>query len=178
MRCPRLRAVTTASTLATLTVPYGYPSRGSVNDHRWASIHSSPPWEDLDAPMMVSNEFGAGRAIYSPLGIEGSSGDAESRLFIAAVRSLLWSSFFRRRDASGGVDVGLRSIGARSLDDQFAQLSGRASGRFRYRRDFRSAHPVAAKSLRSLFRYRTIDLWIYRAVRMAWLRRKLSRFAC
>ena len=86
---PRLRAVTTATKLATLTVPYEYPSRGSVNDHRWASVHSSPPWEDLDIPMMVSNEFGAGRAIYSSASIEVGSGDAESRLFIATVRSLL-----------------------------------------------------------------------------------------
>ncbi len=86
---PRLRAVTNATKLATLTVPYGYPSRGSVNDHRWASIHSSPPWEDLGLPMMVSNQFGAGRAIYSPADIEAIIGDAESRLFIAAVQLLL-----------------------------------------------------------------------------------------
>ena len=85
----RLRDVTTGTKLATLTVPYGYPSRGSVQDHRWASIHSSPPWEDLDLPMMVSNEFGAGRAIYSSGSIESVNGDAESRLFIATVRSLL-----------------------------------------------------------------------------------------
>src|SRR5579872_282082 len=111
---PRLRAATTGTTLATLTLPYGYPSRGSVNDHRWASIHSSPPWEDLGVPMMVSNEFGKGRAIYSPLSIEGSSGDAESRLFIASTRSLLdggasfsaethpavWMSVFDQEDRS------------------------------------------------------------------------------
>jgi hypothetical protein len=58
---PRLRADFRGHALATLNVPFGYPARGTVNDRKWASIHSSPPWTDLDAPMIVENSFGAGR---------------------------------------------------------------------------------------------------------------------
>ncbi|HEY6394942.1 MAG TPA: alpha-amylase family protein, partial [Candidatus Binataceae bacterium] len=35
---PHLKSAAAAKSLATLTVPFGYPARGSVNDHRWASI--------------------------------------------------------------------------------------------------------------------------------------------
>jgi len=86
---PRLRARPAAKILASLTVPYGYPARGSVSDHRWASIHSSPPWEDLDFPMVVLNEYGAGRAVYSAAAIETVDADAHANLFVGLVRMLL-----------------------------------------------------------------------------------------
>ena len=85
---PRLRAGA-GKILATLALPYGYPSRGSVNDHKWASIHSSPPWEEVAAPTIVSNQFGNGRAIYSAVAIEGIEGDAERALFTGLVTSML-----------------------------------------------------------------------------------------
>ena len=89
---PRLRNGS-GRALATLTIPYGYPSRGSVNDHQWASIHSSPPWEDLTVPAIVSNEFGVGRAIYSAASIEAIDGEAETALFVGLIGSLLDGRF-------------------------------------------------------------------------------------
>jgi hypothetical protein len=89
---PRLRSGS-GRALATLTLPYGYPSRGSVNDHQWASIHSSPPWEQLSVPTIVTNEFGAGRAIYSAASIEAIDGEAETALFVGLVGSLLDGRF-------------------------------------------------------------------------------------
>ncbi len=86
---PRLRVRPAGVTLFSLAVPYGYPARGSVSDHRWASIHSSPPWEDLDHPMVVLNEYGAGRAVYSAAAIEAVDADAQANLFVAMVRMLL-----------------------------------------------------------------------------------------
>src|SRR5690606_33286539 len=47
--------------LATLALPYGYPSEGSVAGKDWASIHSSPPWQQVDAPTIVEHTFGKGR---------------------------------------------------------------------------------------------------------------------
>jgi len=89
---PRLRRGS-GQTLATLTLPYGYPSRGSVNDRKWASIHSSPPWEETNIPMVVSNNFGAGRAIYSVASIEASDGSAETNWFVRLIGTLLDDRF-------------------------------------------------------------------------------------
>jgi hypothetical protein len=110
---PRLMAAS-GRVLATLTVPYGYPSRGSVLDHQWASIHSSPPWQDLDAPMIVRNDFGKGRAVYSAAGIESLEGAAAEHTFLGLIRMLLddrqsfsaethpsvWMSAFDQNDRS------------------------------------------------------------------------------
>ncbi|HEY6395094.1 MAG TPA: hypothetical protein VIX12_06715, partial [Candidatus Binataceae bacterium] len=52
-------------------------------------IHSSPPWQDLDVPMMTINEYGTGRAVYSAVPIESANGESEARLFVEIVRSLL-----------------------------------------------------------------------------------------
>ncbi len=86
---PRLRANPGGRALATLTVPYGYPSRGSVLDHRWASIHSSPPWQDIEAPMVVLNDFGSGRSVYSTCGIESLEGEAAERTFLGLIGLLI-----------------------------------------------------------------------------------------
>jgi hypothetical protein len=89
-RCgvPRVRA-TTASALATVTLPYGYPARGNVLDRQWASIHSSPPWLDTGAAAIVTNSFGAGRAIYSIDDIESTDAWANENVFVWMVNSLL-----------------------------------------------------------------------------------------
>ncbi len=89
---PRLRSGL-GRVLATLTLPYGYPSRGSVNDHQWASIHSSPPWEQLALPTIIVNEFGSGRAIYSAASIEAIDGEAARALFVGLVSALLDGTF-------------------------------------------------------------------------------------
>jgi len=108
---PRLRSGS-GRALATLTLPYGYPSRGSVNDHQWASIHSSPPWDEVTVATIVTNEFGSGRAIYSAASIEAIDSEAETALFVGLIGSLLdrrfshgavahpsvWMTVFDQRD--------------------------------------------------------------------------------
>jgi len=83
-----------------------------VLDHQWASIHSSPPWNDLDVPTIVRNEFGAGRAVYSAAGIESLEGEAAAKTLVGLVMELLddrisftatthpsvWMSVFDQRD--------------------------------------------------------------------------------
>jgi hypothetical protein len=84
----------TGDALATLTLPYGYPSGGSVLDHKWSSIHSSPPWEDTEIPVVVRNSFGEGFCVYSAFEIESVDADVNARLFAGFVRSLLGSPSF------------------------------------------------------------------------------------
>lgn len=88
---PRLRAGD-GQALAKLTVPYGYPNPGTVKDHHFASIHSSPPWEDLEHPVLVRN----GNVIYSASDIESVDAEANESLFVHLIRSLLgepsWSA--------------------------------------------------------------------------------------
>jgi hypothetical protein len=84
----RLRAQG-ATTLATLTLPYGHPKPGRVDDGDWASIHSSPPWEETGEPAIVSSEFGRGRCIYSSADFETLEHEPAQRLFATLVRDLL-----------------------------------------------------------------------------------------
>jgi hypothetical protein len=84
----RLRAEG-ATTLATLTLPYGHPKPGRVDDRDWASIHSSPPWEETGEPAIVSSEFGSGRCIYSSADLETLEHEPAQRLFATLVRDLL-----------------------------------------------------------------------------------------
>jgi len=111
---PRLKSNPRGRPLAMLTVPYGYPARGTVLDHQWASIHSSPPWQDLDSPAVVLNDFGKGRAVYSAVAIETVEGEAGERTLVGLIRMLLedrfsfsaqahpavWMSAFDQRDKS------------------------------------------------------------------------------
>jgi hypothetical protein len=85
----RLRAEPRADVLATLTLPYAHPRVGSFADRDWASIHSFPPFDDTDEPVIVDHGFGAGRAIYSCVEIERDERDANDRLFAALIEDLL-----------------------------------------------------------------------------------------
>lgn len=85
----RLRVDTEGRTLMKLTLPYGYPSRGSLDGRDWASIHSFPPWDHTDRPTVVENCCGAGRAIYSAADLEAGKSPAHDALFLALVTSLL-----------------------------------------------------------------------------------------
>jgi len=85
---PRVRR-TAASVLATRTLPYGYPAAGNVKDHRWASIHSAPPWERTEEPTIVVNDHGAGRVVYAVAAHEMVDAEADEALFVHLVRSLL-----------------------------------------------------------------------------------------
>lgn len=84
----RLRAGT-GTTLAAMTLPYGHPHPGTVSDTRWASIHSSPPWQETDRPLLVRNRFGQGEAIYSAFDIEAGASPEHDRLFLSLIRALL-----------------------------------------------------------------------------------------
>ena len=109
----RLRAGE-GETLAALTLPYGYPHLGTAADTNWASIHSSPPWEDTEAPVIVRNAFGKGIAIYSAFDIEAGATPEHDALFLSLMRALLpaprieiethpnvWASAFTRGDTVG-----------------------------------------------------------------------------
>jgi len=85
----RLAMQVEGSVLMTLTLPYGYPSRGSVEGRDWASIHSFPPWERTRIPVVVANDYGGGRAIYSAADLESGGSRAHDVSFLALVRSLL-----------------------------------------------------------------------------------------
>lgn len=79
---PRISAANSARVLARLTLPYGYPSDGSRTDKNFASIHSSPPWEDTSHPAVVVNDFGAGHALYSSAPIEAVNSPAHEAAFL------------------------------------------------------------------------------------------------
>jgi hypothetical protein len=75
--------------LATLTLPYCNATSGTVFDHNWSSIHSSPPWEDTEHPVLVSHAFGKGQAIYSAADIECLDCEAANELFTRLIYRLL-----------------------------------------------------------------------------------------
>ena len=75
--------------IAMLTLPYASPEPGTVFDQNWASIHSSPPWEETDTPAMVENSFGDGRCVYSAADIECVDSRASSGLFMGVLRRLM-----------------------------------------------------------------------------------------
>ncbi len=78
-----------ADVLATLNLPFGYPSEGSVGGRDFASIHSSPPWRDVNVPTVVENAYGKGRAIYSGADVECGTSPKSRDLFLALIRRLL-----------------------------------------------------------------------------------------
>jgi hypothetical protein len=86
---PRLSTDYAGVSLASLSLPYGYPSPGSRGAHDFASIHSSPPWEDLNNPTIVDHHFGRGRSIYAAVPIETDLTEGGSRVFSALISSLL-----------------------------------------------------------------------------------------
>jgi hypothetical protein len=75
--------------LATTTLPYASPQPGSIEDHAWASIHSSPPWLDTANPFVVQNHFGQGSAIYTAAALEMVATEANRRLVSSLLQTLL-----------------------------------------------------------------------------------------
>ncbi|WP_165966440.1 alpha-amylase family protein [Actinomadura sp. 7K507] len=84
----RLRADDDAHVLATLSLPYAHPHVGDVSDRNWASMHSSPPWEDTPLPVILERQFGLGRVIYSAFNIERDEADVNDRTFAGLIRRL------------------------------------------------------------------------------------------
>lgn len=75
--------------IVALTLPYGHPRPGSVTDCDWASIHSSPPWQDTQNPLVVRNRYGRGLSIYSAFDIEAGQSPEHDSLFLQLIRELL-----------------------------------------------------------------------------------------
>jgi len=86
----RVNAGDGAHVLATTTLPYA-EGRGTRDDRAWASIHTSPPWEDTAYPAVVRRRFGNGEAVYSALDVESAGGGAgpAGPFFVGLIRSLL-----------------------------------------------------------------------------------------
>jgi hypothetical protein len=79
---------TQGDVLARVTLPYAR-DWGTIDEHNWSSIHSSPPWQDVETPAIVRNAYGLGRSIYSAADIECMHGEMSERLFLGLIRSLL-----------------------------------------------------------------------------------------
>lgn len=75
--------------LATLTLPYAHPKPGRADDRNWASIHSSPPWQETETPVIVGSQHGRGRCIYSAAPLESIAHPAARQLFVGLLRDLL-----------------------------------------------------------------------------------------
>jgi hypothetical protein len=85
----RLRPEPEAEVLAYLTLPYASPHAGTVFDQNWASIHSSPPWDDTEHPVVVRHAYGEGQVIYSAADIETVDSEVHARLMRALLAELL-----------------------------------------------------------------------------------------
>ncbi len=88
VRVPRLRPGA-GRTLATLSLPYGYPEAGTVLDEHWSSIHSAPPHTDTDHPVIVEHRTGDGVSVYSAIDLEATPSEVNERVFVGIVRRLL-----------------------------------------------------------------------------------------
>jgi hypothetical protein len=86
---PRLGTRYGGTALATLNLPYGYPSPGFRDARDFASIHSSPQWSNLDHPTIVENSFGRGKSVYSVVPLETDRSEAGRRCFTALISALL-----------------------------------------------------------------------------------------
>lgn len=79
---PRIAAAGGARVLARITLPFGYPSDGTLEGRDFASIHSSPPWNDTSHPALLVNDFGEGRALYSSAPVEATGSPAHEAVFL------------------------------------------------------------------------------------------------
>ena len=86
-----------AEVLATLTLPWPPNERGD-----FSSIHSNPPWQETDRPVLIATRFGEGRAIYSASLLESVSG-LEST-FVSLIRSM-FSAWRVEATAPAAVEV-------------------------------------------------------------------------
>jgi hypothetical protein len=97
----RVRPAADAEVLATLDLAYS-EEPGTREDHKFSSIHASPPYRSTSQPVMLRHKFSDGEAIYAAADIEGDMAPAAgpsflgdtsdygpSELFVAAIESLL-----------------------------------------------------------------------------------------
>jgi hypothetical protein len=74
--------------LARLVVPYSR-DWGTVKTCNWTSIHSSPPWRETRTPALVRHRYGKGTCVYAAADIECIESEANDRLFVRLITSLL-----------------------------------------------------------------------------------------
>ncbi len=91
------------TSLATLSLPFGYPNEGTTKDQNWASIHSDPPWEHTDKPTIVSNHYGNGKTVFSACDIEAGDSDGCQNIFIALIKNLMGAAPSFEADAHPAV---------------------------------------------------------------------------
>jgi hypothetical protein len=97
----RIRPVADVQVLATLDLPYS-EEPGSREDHKFSSIHASPPYRITSSPTIIRRSFGKGEVIYSCIDLEedqaptqggdpdrGSPDYGPSLLFVALIELLL-----------------------------------------------------------------------------------------
>jgi hypothetical protein len=97
----RIRPVADTQVLATLDLPYS-EEPGSREDHKFSSIHASPPWRITNDPVIIRHRYGKGEVVYSSVDLECDQaptlgGDPDmghpdygpSLLFVAIIKSLL-----------------------------------------------------------------------------------------
>ena len=76
-------------TLAFVTLPYGSPHGGTVDDGHWASIHTSPPSVNTQIPAITLHRYGKGKVIYSAVPLERSPHHSGRRSFQWLIERLL-----------------------------------------------------------------------------------------
>lgn len=84
----RIAASPGAEILASRTLPYAYPARGTAQDRQWSTIHASPPWQRTADPVILRHQAGRGLAIYSAFDIEAGETPEHEAAFIALIRQL------------------------------------------------------------------------------------------
>lgn len=97
----RVRPMADVQVLATLDLPYS-EEPGSREDHKFSSIHASPPYRITSDPTIIRHRFGQGEVIYSCIDIEGDQAPTQgedpdrgspdygpSLLFVEIIKSLL-----------------------------------------------------------------------------------------
>lgn len=97
----RVRPAADVQVLATLDLPYS-EEPGTREDHKFSSIHASPPYRITTNPIIIQRRFGKGQVIYSSIDIEGDQapimgGDIDmgvndygpSLLFVEVIKLLL-----------------------------------------------------------------------------------------
>jgi hypothetical protein len=75
--------------LGTVTLPYGYPHARSLEDQRWASIHSAPPEVETKMPAIARRRHGNGRVVYAAAALERSDHHVARRTFQWLISELL-----------------------------------------------------------------------------------------
>ena len=97
----RVRPAADVQVLATLDLPYS-EEPGSREDHKFSSIHASPPYRVTNNPVILQSAFGKGQVIYTCIDLEvdqppvhggdidmGNPDSGPSLLFVEIIKSLL-----------------------------------------------------------------------------------------